>query len=76
MACHGLRRRCVRVRVRDRELAASVLSMCASRHVACRLLHYYSTPQPCPAGSSSSLAVGANTAAREAVSGGVWRRTG
>ena len=30
------------------------------------------TPQPCPAGSSSSLAAEANTAACEAVSGGVW----
>ena len=30
------------------------------------------TPQPCPAGSSSSLAAGAKVA----VSGGVWRRAG
>eukprot|EP00966_Prymnesium_polylepis_P071938 1670613-Prymnesium_polylepis.1 len=31
------------------------------------------TPQPCPAGNSSSSTAGANTVARVAVSGGVWR---
>eukprot|EP00966_Prymnesium_polylepis_P095510 2212299-Prymnesium_polylepis.1 len=67
MACHGLRRRCV-------PCACATAGWCwqlSNEHVPCRFVGSCMTPQPCPAGSSSSLGAEANTAACEAVSGGV-----
>ena len=75
MASHGRRRRCVPSASGSAgwcwQLACRACVRAARSHGGVSM-----TPQPRPAGSTSSPAARENKEARVAVSGGVWRRAG